>query len=127
MGGPSPHHVPSAHGPGAFDALRPVRFSRILSLRIRSEGKKMKGTIATIAIGLLASSALADWPMYAGNAQHTGQSSVRGRPLTSILWQTPVDAHPGTFTHYGSPLLTAANTVLVPVTTGFGANFVVEA
>lgn len=61
------------------------------------------------------------WPTHSHDEQHTGVSSVASQPLSKIHWRVPVDLAPPTgeiFIHYGSPLVTAANTVIVPVKTG---------
>ena len=67
--------------------------------------------------------AVPSWSSYGHDPQHTAISDVPARPLTSIRWQTPVDLNPNSYygelyIHYGSPLVTAANTVIVPVKTG---------
>ena len=72
------------------------------------------------------------WSGYAGDAQHTAQSSVASQPLSQIIWQTPVDLDPqysGTllYIHYGSAMVSAGNTVLVPVKTAAAGSFRVEA
>ena len=58
---------------------------------------------------------------FGGNAQHTSIYQPAAQNLSTIRWQTPVDLDPqysGTDLniHYGAPLITSANTVLVPVT-----------
>ena len=61
------------------------------------------------------------WPTHSHDEQHTGVSSVASQPLTRIHWKAPVDLAVPTgeiFIHYGSPVITAANTVIVPVKTG---------
>ena len=61
------------------------------------------------------------WPGYARDQQHTALSSIASQPLTNRHWSTPVDlqSHSGEILiHYGSPLITSAGTVIVPVKTG---------
>jgi hypothetical protein len=70
----------------------------------------------------------ASWLTFGHDPQHTGDSSVASQPLDVIHWQTPVDLNlTGAFVHYGSPVITAANTVLVPVKTGANGGFEVSA
>jgi autotransporter-associated beta strand protein len=72
------------------------------------------------------------WDGYAGNAQHTALSTVASQPLDAVRWETPVDLDP-TFSgtdlliHYGSPTITAQNTVIVPVKTGSWGGFELQA
>lgn len=61
------------------------------------------------------------WLTHSHDAQHTGVSSVASQPLSTIHWKQRVDFDVPAgeiFIHYGSPLITAANTVIVPVKTG---------
>lgn len=81
------------------------------------------------------------WTTFAKNAHHVALSTTASQALNGIHWQTPVDlsvqpaAHPGRLhfgaeellIHYGTPLITAANTVIVPVKTGASGGFRVEA
>ncbi len=78
------------------------------------------------------SSAVPIWAGYAGNAQHDGISTVASQSLQGIHWQTPVDLAPqyngnDLLIHYGSPLVTQSNTVIVPVKTGATDGFKISA
>src|SRR5205807_6319858 len=64
--------------------------------------------------------------------QHSAISSNPSQPQNRIIWQTPLDLQPqysgnDLLIHYGSPLITAANTVILPVKTGASDGFKVEA
>lgn len=72
------------------------------------------------------------WSGHGHDAQHTALSQVASKPLQQILWQTPVDLAPQynggkLYAHYGSVLVTRQNTVIVPVKTGAGDGFRIEA
>lgn len=75
---------------------------------------------------------LKPWSNFAGYPEHVALSAGPSQNLSVIHWQTPVDLQPQysgdeLFIHYGSPLITAANTVIVPVKTGKTGGFRVEA
>ena len=88
------------------------------------------GGVVLLLEVLVGHSAHADWRTHAGNPQHTALSAVAAQPLQMIRWSTPVDLAPpanAILIHYGSPLVTAGNTVIVPVKTGSNGGYLVEA
>lgn len=70
------------------------------------------------------------WRGYGGNAQHTAAAPAKAQKLKHKHWKMQVDLHAqGDFllTHYAAPMITASNTVLVAVKTGFNDGFRMEA
>ncbi|MEO8309192.1 MAG: hypothetical protein ABI616_14255 [Pseudomonadota bacterium] len=74
------------------------------------------------------------WPTFGGDAQHAALAAIASQPLSRILWQTPVDTAPqygggGSYllTHYGSPVISSMNTLLIPVKTTAIGSFRIEA
>ena len=72
----------------------------------------------TCAFCVLPSGTLAQSLTFGGNAQHTSSYAPPAQNLNTIKWTTNIDFNnTGALVHYGSPLVTAGNTVLVPVKT----------
>jgi hypothetical protein len=97
-------------------------------------GRTAAGLAALMVLLSFASAqqvATRSWPNYGHDPQHSGVSAVAAQPLHRIHWSTPVDLSPPSgeiLIHYGSPIITAANTVIVPVKTDTGTDsFRVEA
>jgi hypothetical protein len=72
------------------------------------------------------------WTNIGRDAQHAANAPVKAKTLKRIRWQTPVDLAPqlsgsDLLIHYGSPLITQDNTVIVPVKTGAMGGYRVEA
>jgi hypothetical protein len=72
------------------------------------------------------------WGGFAQNAQHTALSGVASQSLQGVRWQQVVDQAPpfsgnDLLAHYSAPLITAANTVLIPEKTTDSGGFQVEA
>ncbi len=99
-----------------------------------------RAALAAAALFVLAGWASAQTPVWSGygeNPQHTSISAYASDNLTKIAWQTTLDQQPQysgdeLLIHYGSALITTANTLVVPVKTSLsgsdsgGGNFMVE-
>ena len=57
---------------------------------------------------------------FAADPQHTALFAAPAQHLNAIRWTTPIDTHYTGFAHYGAPLITPSNTVIVPVKTAAG-------
>jgi len=71
------------------------------------------------------------WLGFGGDAQHSALGRIGTQQLRGFYWYTPVDMNPvysggALLTHYGSPLITRHNTVLVPVKIGGNQTFRVQ-
>ena len=72
------------------------------------------------------------WFGYGRDAQHTAVSTIQSQNLTRIAWTSPVDLAPqytqsgALLTHYGSPVVTTTNTIVIPVKTGANGGYRVE-
>ena len=72
-----------------------------------------------------------DWPGLGRDAQHSAVATVTGQRPLHVRWSTPVDLAPqysgdSLLIHYGSPLVTRRNTVIVTVKTGATDGFRLE-
>ncbi len=73
------------------------------------------------------------WAGFGRDAQHSAVSGIATQDLNRISWSTPVDLAPQytnsgeLLIHYGSPVITANNTVIVPVKTSVLGSFRIEA
>jgi len=72
------------------------------------------------------------WWTFGRDAQHSSVGAIAAQDLIRVLWTTPVDLAPqysGTalYIHYGSPVITSHNTVLMGVKTGASGVFRIDA
>jgi hypothetical protein len=89
---------------------------------------------AAAALALLVSTAAfgASWRNFGRDPQHQARSSRAAQKMTTIRWRTTVDLDPykndsgALLVHYGPPVVTARNVVVLPVKTGFTDGFRVE-
>ncbi|MEY4949563.1 MAG: hypothetical protein RL698_1774 [Pseudomonadota bacterium] len=124
--------VEPSRPPGVASGRAPVEAGRRAA---RSVGRG--AILGALFLGALTLPAGADpvppyWSGHGRDAQHSGLSSVAAQSLTRLHWQRKVDLRPAysggdLFVHYGSPVITGANTVIVPIRSSARDRFRVQA
>ncbi|HSI72783.1 MAG TPA: hypothetical protein VK934_06360 [Fimbriimonas sp.] len=87
--------------------------------------------LASLAVATASAYGQTGWLQHGRDPQHTGLSTVKMNPMTTVLWSTPIDLAPqysGTslLIHYMCPLITPNNTVVVPVKRTASGSFMVQ-
>ncbi len=112
-----------------------ITYSILFRISIRN------GLIASACYLLLAVSAIGQsqsikipWSGYGHTAQHDSQALVPAQTVNLIVWKTHIDLNPQyvggsgyLLIHYGSPVITISNTLIVSVKTGATNGFKFEA
>src|SRR5437773_433987 len=109
--------VPVAEGPGVM-----TKWQRRSSGAAGVAGVALGSCFFALPSGAQVAAAPAPavaWAGFAGNAQHTAVATSMPQPFHRIRWRAKVDLHPvlsgrELLIHYGAPMITAANTALVP-------------
>jgi Calx-beta domain/Bacterial Ig-like domain (group 3) len=89
-------------------------FMLITTHRFYKAGRAVAASILFVLC--ISPSALAQAVSFGGNAQHTSSYPAPAQTLNAIKWTASIDLNnTGALIHYGSPVVTAGNTVLAPV------------
>src|SRR5580658_4423644 len=109
--------------------FRWLRLARLTRARRRFS---YQSAIERLEERTLLSATSAVWNNFAGNAQHTDVAQVAAQPIDRVIWSTSLDLEPWGYAHYGDPVFTPGNTVIVPIKVTWSAqgqnaqNFFVE-
>src|SRR5262245_40131920 len=97
--------------------------------RVRSSSRPSRRVSARVPrFEQLEGRLLLAWSSFAHDNQHTALSPVASQPLEVRHWEAVVDDYSTTrAAHYGSPVITDANTVIFPHKTTTTGGFHIEA
>src|SRR4030088_173660 len=80
------------------------------------------------ASSVVAQSIAIPWSGHGHDPQHTGISKVASQSMAGKKWQMSIDLmRQNGGIHYGVPVITRQNTIIVPVKTGASDGFRIEA